>query len=209
MSQLLRVIMRLVRLAFVWCLCFFASNVYANACMMRADLAMSDITIADVVVIGSIRNYEIIKDTNIREQRKNQCAEKKLTLEALCNQSNFLSDYARFEIEVETVLKGAPANFLTVTWDNSTFGEPASLGGKGERFLVALRSSETKIPPLRGPSAFVAPNPDPELLAVLQAPCAAPFIFNVPGTAASDARKVLEGKTVTEPDRNQGTKGLY
>jgi len=201
--------MRFARLAFLFCLCLLASGLNAEACMMMAHRVMNDIKLADVVVIGSIRNYRIIEDTEIRERRKKQCAEKRIALKSLCKQQGFLSDYAQFEIEVETVLKGSPASMVTATWDNSTFGEPTRLGEENQRFLVALRASGSNIPPLRGPSAFIAPNPDPELLAVLQAPCAPPFIFKFPGDAASDAKDALEGKLRTEPDRDPAIKGLY
>ena len=141
---------------------------------------MSDIALADLVVIGSVRNYEIIEDTKARALREEICTKNKDLDQRFCNQPRIFSDYAQFEIEVHSALKGTSPNVVTVTLDNSTFGAPTSLGGKHQRFLVTLRAATSKIPPLRGPSAFIAPNPDPDLLTVLQAPCAPSFIFRYP-----------------------------
>jgi len=181
----------------------------AYACMTLAQLVLSDVKFADVVVVGQIRNYKIIEDPNIRELQKKRCADNTSPEDHFCKTRSFLSDYAQFQIEVDIVLKGQPKETVTVTWDNSTFGEPQSLGDDTERFLIALRAASSKMPPLRGPSAFIAANPDPEMMTVLQAPCASPFIFKFPGKAASQVKDILNGKDPDDTGTGVGKSGLH
>ncbi len=78
---------------------------------------------------------------------------------------------------VDEVLLGQPGHLLSLSWDNSTFGEPKSL--PSGPFLIALRDPHSRIPPLRAVSATVSPNPELGALTLLQAPCARPFLFSV------------------------------
>jgi hypothetical protein len=58
-------------------------------------------------------------------------------------------------------------------------------------FLIGLRDPRSRIPPLRGPSATLLPSPEPDVLAVLQAPCAGPFLFARESDAAMMVRQIL------------------
>jgi hypothetical protein len=144
----------------------------ASACKMTVDLNLDDIKYASVVVIGRIVEYEIVLDQAVRKERK---------------EKSFLSDYAHFTVLVDEVLAGQPPRIISVTWDNSTFGEPETM--EEGPYLIGLREPDSQMPPLRGPSATVLPSPEPESLTVLQAPCAPPFIL---GTSSAEAKTIRD-----------------
>jgi hypothetical protein len=148
----------------------------AIACMMNAGFNPEDIKYASVVVIGRITNYEIVRP----------------------KKDYALSDYARFKVLVDEVLVGQPPKVISVTWDNSTFGEPEKMA-EGP-YLIGLRDPGAKRPPLRGPSATVLPSPEPEALTVLQAPCAPAFIIKATSDSAKKIREILNGS----PDDREG-----
>lgn len=162
----------------------------AQACFMAASLELSDVMLADAVVIGEITDYQIIEDQLQRERRQSYLDS--LTpeqREVHVEHSSFISDYARFNIEVSTVLRGDVEGVIGATWDNSTYGEPASL--PTGPYLIALRRAGTPLPPLRGPSATILPDPEPGLWSILQAPCAPPFLFESTGATASAIQVIL------------------
>ena len=166
---------------------------------MHVQTELADVRFADAVVVGRIANYRIVLDQEIRRQRRQLLAKPDLSpyLRRLYEtQTSFLSDYARFDILVDEVLIGRPGRRLTVTWDNSTFSEPASMP-RGP-FLIALRSPRSKMPPLRGPSAYIAPNPEPDTLTMLQAPCASPFLFEHGSEEARAVRRIIARKWTDE-----------
>ena len=155
----------------------------APACVMHAGIDYQDIFQADL----DVSNYTIIRPTN--------------------ETGRVIAEYARFDIRVrERLLAPAdsdlqiPSN-LTVTWDNSTFSEPEVMESKrGSRgFLIALRDPASALPPQRGPSAFIAPTPEPEFYTVFQAPCATAFIFEMDSLVGIALRQVLT------TDRDQRT----
>jgi hypothetical protein len=165
----------------------------AYACVVVASLDPADVKLADVVVIARIANYSIVLDEKVRRERKESLARMSPALrESLASQTTFLSDYARFDLLVDKVLVGPAPKTLSVTWDNSTFGEPEAMP-PGE-YLVALRYPGSRSPPLRGPSATILPNPEPGRLTVLQAPCAPAFIFPSASAQATAVRKLLPGR---------------
>ncbi|ASM71373.1 MULTISPECIES: hypothetical protein [Roseobacteraceae] len=170
---------------------FVISTMSAQACRMATALNIEDVSFADVVVIGTVENYEIVRDVAFREGMLSNpdLSDNLRELYSDPNQS-LLGDYARFEVLVsETIVGGVPQRFMA-TWDNSTFGEPASLST--EQLLMAFRYAQTPMPPLQGPSATVLPNPEPQLLTILQAPCAPPFLFSSSSEAAQNVREILE-----------------
>ena len=167
----------------------------ARACLMVADLQLDDVKYASVVVVGRIVDYEIVLDQAVRKERKEmleRSADKSAQYWRLMSeQKDFLSDYARFKVVVDEVLVGRPPKVISVTWDNSTFGEPEKM--KDGRYLIGLRKPGSKSPPLRGPSATILPSPEPKLLTVLQAPCAPAFIFEATSSEAKTIKKKLSG----------------
>ena len=142
----------------------------AKACMGEDEIVLDDVKYADTVVVGWISNYKVITP----EGRKR----------------GYIWDYARFEVRVDEVLKGQADQTLTVTWDNSTFGEPDEI--PPGPYLIALRNPDSNtIPPLRGPSATIFPRPEPDAPTLLQAPCASPFMFESTSKKAVALRKIL------------------
>lgn len=167
-----------------------ASSNSASACVTRARLDLADIKHADVVVIGRISDYEHVLDPDARKRREDMMRTAPEPLRAILGkQSSFLSDYVRFQVNVDEVLSGDAPNVFPVTWDNSTFGEPDTI--KPGSYLIAVRKSEAQRPPLRGASATIMPTPEPDKMTVLQAPCASAFLFNAESEEAQGIRRIL------------------
>lgn len=163
----------------------------ASACRMFVSPRLEDVSYADVVVVGRIANYRIIRDEAFRKQMlalPNLSADmRKFYADPA---KGLISDYARFDIQVEETLFGNASQKLPVTWDNSTFGEPDEIAPG--RYLLALRRSSSASPPLRGPSATILPNPDPEALTLLQAPCSSAFLYEIQSNEARTIREILQ-----------------
>lgn len=167
----------------------------ALSCMAYAGIELQDVTRADAVIIGRLENYRIVLDARAREDRK-------VMLENLPEstspefrhifetQDAFLSDYARFDIQVDEVLFGSAHGTVTAVWDNSTFDEPKSLASGP--YLVALVAPGSSQPPLRGPSATILPHPDGTSMSVLQAPCSGAFIFPLDSPKETELRAILD-----------------
>ncbi|MFB0611943.1 hypothetical protein [Aurantiacibacter poecillastricola] len=164
----------------------------AQACMMASERELSDIALADAVVIARLTDYEIVRDEAFRRA---QLANPNLSddLREIYSDpgQGLLSDYARFTLEVQDVLKGEPPARFAVTWDNSTFAEPETMAPG--LYLVAVRDPAAPLPPLRGPSATILPNPEPATMTLLQAPCAPPFLFPLESAPLDEVRALLRG----------------
>ncbi|WP_242122939.1 hypothetical protein [Sphingobium sp. Sx8-8] len=163
----------------------------ADACRTFVSPKFEDVIYADVVVIGRIDNYRIIRDEAFRKRMlatPNLSAPMRKTYEDPTQ--GLLSDYARFDIQVEQVLIGHAPSKLSVTWNNSTFGEPEKMGAG--RYLIALRRPNSASPPLRGPSATIWPSPDLNALTLLQAPCSRAFIYDADSSEAGTIRRILK-----------------
>jgi hypothetical protein len=141
------------------------AGVPAHACMVQVSIELADIKYANVVVVGHISNYTIVRDPT------------------------FFSDYSRFDVLVDEVLIGEAPHVLTVTWDNSTFSEPETM--PSGPFLIALRDPRSKRPPFRS-SGTAFPSPEPDFLTVLQAPCSDAFIFATESDKANAIRRILD-----------------
>lgn len=144
----------------------------AHACRTFVSPKFEDVSYADVVVIGRVDNYRIIRDEAFRNRMlasPNLSADMRKTYED--PKKSLLPDYARFDIEIEEILVGQAPRRLSVIWDNSTFGEPDYM--TSARYLIALRRPGSANPPLRGPSATILPSPEPNTLTILQSPCSA------------------------------------
>lgn len=165
----------------------------AHACRMFVSPKLEDVSYADVVVIGQIADYRIVRDDAFRSRMlssPNLPADmRKLYQDP---KQGLLSDYARFEIQVEQVLVGKAGAKLSVTWDNSTFREPDRMDPG--RYLIALRRPNSNMPPPRGPSATILPSPDASVLTLLQAPCSRAFIYEVDSEDAHAIRAILHEK---------------
>jgi hypothetical protein len=154
---------------------------------------LEDVRYADVVVIGRIADYRIVRDEAFRTR---MLSSPKLPADVRNlyqdPKQRLLPDYARFEIQVEQVLVGEALAAVSVTWDNSTFGEPDQI--KPGRYLIALRRPTSDKPPLRGPSATILPSPDVNALTLLQAPCSSAFIYEAESEQAHAIRAILQAE---------------
>lgn len=169
----------------------------AFACLMQAPLVLTDVTYADVVVVGRISHYKLIADQRWREDLRNRFVRTggvDNLIDSFAPAGKFISDYARFDIQVDEVLAGQAPKTLTVTWDASTFGEAKSM--PTGPLLIALRRPGSPRAPLRGPSATVFPDPEPGALTVLHPACAHAFIFPASGKEAAEVRQLLKGQSL-------------
>lgn len=165
----------------------------SQACRVRVPPTLEDVRFADVVVVGRVTNYRIVRDEAFRRRMlasPGLPADLRRTYED--PRQSLLPDYARFEVQVEQVLVGRPARRLSVTWDNSTFGEPTQL--PAGRYLIALRRPSSASPPLRGPSATILPSPGSNALTLLQAPCSSAFLYEVGSEQAVAVRRILSAQ---------------
>lgn len=166
----------------------------AQACRMFVPPTFEDVSYADVVVIGRVNNYQIIRDEAFRRRMlalPSLSAEMRKTYGD--PKQSLLSDYARFDIQIDQVLVGeVPSDRLSVTWDNSTFGEPDHMASG--HYLIALRRPGSNSPPLRGPSATILPSPAPDALTLLQAPCSSAFIYDTESEEAQTIRRILNAQ---------------
>jgi hypothetical protein len=156
---------------------------------MNATINLDDVKYADVVVVGQIMNYKIVRDHEFRRRMLSNPNLSPNMRELYEGPGGLISDYARFDVQIDEVLVGKAPTTLSVTWDNSTFEEPEKMATGP--FLIALRDPKSPTPPLRGPSAYVGPNPDPTALTVLQAPCSSPFIFESTSDETRTVRSIL------------------
>jgi hypothetical protein len=156
----------------------------ASACFVPAELALEDVRFADTVVVGRIANYHLALDAKIRRELKPMFGHR-----PGWEKGPFMPDYARFDILVDEVLAGEAGPSIAATWDNSTFPEPETMAPGP--YVIALRRSGSALPPLRGPSATILPSPERRTLAVLQAPCAGPFLFEAGSEQAAAVRRIL------------------
>lgn len=164
-----------------------------QACRMYVGPNFEDVRYADVVVIGRIHNYRIVRDEAFRRR---MLASPRLPADMRRMyedpRQSLMSDYARFDIRIEEVLVGRARGRLSATWDNSTFGEPDQMPAGS--YLIALRRPASAIPPLRGPSATIIPSPDPNALTLLQAPCSSAFIYQIGSEQARAVRRILDAR---------------
>jgi hypothetical protein len=162
----------------------------ALGCRIYAAIDLKDVRYADLVVVGRVANYRIVRDMEFRRKSlvsPNLPADMRRHYES---GETLLPDYARFDILVDEVLAGQAPKKVSVTWDNSTFAEPETMAPGP--FLIALRRPRSALPPLRGPSATILPNREPNLLTLLQAPCARAFLFESGSSQAGAVRAILQ-----------------
>lgn len=154
----------------------------AHACRMYLPHNADDIRSADAVVIGRVSNYRLVLDPEARANWAKQYAPREMP-------DGFISDYALFDVTVDEVLAGNPPRKFTISWNNSTFGEPKTMAAGP--FLIGLRRLGSP-QPLRGPSGMTAPPPREVLFTLLQEPCSSPFMFESGSEEAAAARRLLE-----------------
>ena len=162
----------------------------AYACRTDAELDLHDVRFAEVVLVGRVLNYRIVRDEAFRSRMlSNPNLPADMRKRYSDPEQTSLSDYARFEVLVDEVLTGNAPSKVAVTWDNSTFDIPKEMAAGP--FLLALRRPGSAMPPLRGPSATILPNKEPAVLTLLQAPCSSPFLFQTTSEQAQAVRQLV------------------
>ena len=136
----------------------------AHACIRMVPIELADIEYADVVVVGRIEHYEIVGNPE------------------------HIGSYAKFDVLVDEVLLGEAAQEISATWDNSTFTLPKTMASGP--LLIALRDPGSEMRPLRA-TGTILPNPKPDLMTLLQAPCSSPFMFAIGSEEAKAIRQIL------------------
>ena len=170
----------------------------ASACTVQGRLDLNDIELADVVVTGSIKNYQALVDTKARKRRDLMLADypslrKRIEVhEALMVN---LGDYARFDIEVDEVLLGSvEPGLVPAVWINATYPVPEKY--PSGPFLIALRA----MPPRKGEIAETL-RAKSDSWHVLQPGCASPFIFGITGRKSAEVRNCLLYTSPSPRDR--------
>jgi hypothetical protein len=165
----------------------------ARACRIHVPPVLEDVRYAEVVVVGRISKYRIVRDEAFRRQ---MLASPRLSPDMRRYyedpEGSLLTDYARFDVHVDEVLVGRPPRRLSVTWNNSTYGEPKQMAAGP--YLIALRSPVSAGPPLRGPSVAIFASPDPTVPTLLQAPCSRAFIYEAQSEQAGAIRRILNAR---------------
>lgn len=151
----------------------------ARACIDFAPRVIEDIGQADAVFTGEIIGYERVEPHDGRR-------------------------YAIMTFRAEKVLKGKIPKEVSIYSSNSTFGIPEHLDLPKTLIVAAVRPENDWLP-LRGASATTFPTQRPDLLQLLQAPCAAPFILYGSPENIEDIRTILRGGEVEEHSYNGGT----
>lgn len=121
---------------------------------MGAEFDIMDIEYADVILIGTVEEYEVINGVGFLTID----VERQMTTEG--HEDNRAFRYA---------------DRIRVSWPNSTFQLPETM--PKTRGIFALRRIGSAQPPLRGPSAYIPADPKDAEFTILQAPCAPPFIM--------------------------------
>jgi len=162
----------------------------AQACRIFIQPRLEDVRFADVVVVGRITNYRIVRD---EEFRRRMLASPDLSAASRRiyedPRAGLMSDYARFDIQVQEVLVGRASRTLSVTWDNSTFAEPDHMAGGP--YLIALRRPGSASAPPRGPSGTIFAPADRQSLTLLQSACSSAFIYEAASEQAGMLRRII------------------
>jgi hypothetical protein len=160
----------------------------ALACAKRAPLQLEDVRFADRVVRAHVTRYEMVRDEEAHRRAKDLMA-KLAPGRPRPAKVRLMTDYARITLAVDEVLLGDQVQSLTVNWLNPPYSEDFPLPSGA--YVIALRTPASPIPPLRGATATILPAPEPDILQVLQAPCAPAFFFAETDKLAGQLRQIL------------------
>ena len=141
--------------------------------MTFAEFEVEDIRQADAIFSGSVLSYEIVSPSN----------------------PGTLEEYGLIKVRVEETLKGDIAGDVQLYWWNSTFGMPEELYLTDPALFAVVAPGENPLP-LRGSSATIFASRRPDLLQVLQAPCAGAFMLPYASGSAEIVRRILEGESI-------------
>lgn len=149
----------------------------ARACINLQPVDLASVRKADAVVIGRISNYAFILDPVIRQKHvENHPDLSPELLETLQTRPSFVTDYAKFDLQIDEILVGKVGQKIDVILYGSWIGPPESM--PPEPILIALKNPNSGYP-------------EPDAFRALQGPCSNPFIFPSTGVEASEIRKIL------------------
>jgi hypothetical protein len=171
------------------CLISMALSRPAMACRVDKPINLEDIKYADLVVVGRLTGYRIVRDEEFRRKMLANPNLSPAMKNSYQGSQTLAGDYGELSIKADRNLKGKTPMRLKVSWHNSTFGLPETL--KRGVYLFALRRNDTKEP---RPVAHELPlfsGPAIGDYTLLQAPCSYPFMFNIDSDEARKARSYL------------------
>ncbi len=162
----------------------------ASACNTGDDerVAPAEVARADLVVIGRIANYRVLPNlldpvaNSLRyELLQDALRAEPKQLETLRQRNYALSDFARFDIQIDDVLKGkATTTTIDIRWQNETFLEPQSL--PPGPYLIALLGPKSGAGPAKDHFTMVQPS------------CGRAYLFAIDSDEARQVRKLLSGR---------------
>lgn len=157
----------------------------AQACQMPAPRDLQRATQADVVVVGRIVDYRLVRDEAGRRMNREMLARDPELAEAIGKApGSLMTDYALFDVRVKATLWGeAP-----------------------RRLRVRLDSAGPRPPRLDIPYLIVlnAPKPGAEaVFTVVNQTCAGAFLFPEGEPDALTIRRLLTGEPPATPERHE------
>ncbi len=182
----------------IWSFLFVAISMVtldsmALACAAPSLIELNDVKFANIVVIGTIIDYKIVKNEKFRRQ---MLKSKYLSAEdrrIYAGSELLRTDFARFKIVVSQVLFGTAPKTLSVSWDYpESLDIPKRMANRP--LLIALHWRYNDVFFRQGGSYSTLSDRDPKLVTILQAPCAGPFIFDSVGSDARAIKVILANR---------------
>ncbi len=179
--------MRYVSKKYAVALTYFMSFSSTYACTSAVEFIPEDVKYADIVVLGTVQNFNSVLDLDARRRRAEfKEAVRGTKLYDILNKSSGVStDYALFDVHVDDVLKGSAGEVISIT------AQPFPKISPSGQYLIAIRHIRSELPPLRTAAATVF-TPEGSEYTVLSAPCAPHFFLDPKSEEAKLVMDVLK-----------------
>jgi len=179
----------------------------AHACFGPLGLDLNDVRHADLVLVGRVQNYRIVRDERERQAIRRLSEDPvhshlfKRDLEHVQRGDPMSGDYAKFDILVHRQLSGKSPPVLTVTLNDPfrKFGDIA-----GRTYVFALLSLSSNSAPGSRDLRLYLVNREPDLPTVIIVPCSATFMFEV---ASPEGQALIARLTQSGDERKNN--GLF
>ncbi len=166
----------------------------AWSCIVTRTLA-KQLAASDLVVVGTVENYEIVLDQESREVRKRDLLRTlgpDLSPElkgAIREKVWHFPDYTRFDIRVEEVLAGDAPERVAVYWPDTMFGETGEKLAGPRIFALLAPNTVQSVDQLH---VFPDPRPrEPNARRILSRDCGPFFMDPVGSDSADEIRAAL------------------
>jgi len=187
--RLLVLVVTIALLVFGWSTTAHASSPPYRACVHGKASFLYAAIEADLVVVGSVQDYEVIDSV-----RQNSDVRRVLGLSEShakdplgCSPCNM----AFFKIAIEEVLRGEAGAVVDVIWNTRFYHEPANTTPPGQ-YLFALDKSKALV--VTAPiTSRVLPDSDPDIYYLKTTGCLTPSMFAVGNWRAKMVRELFEG----------------